>query len=120
MPPTTRSMASFGRTYKRMPANATATASPIKTRMVITNGMALDLDVHDFLHDSVADELKHHGAAQHDVADVVAKEELHVVRVGIEHQDGDRDRNTTQCSGSHFAVRADRANTSAQLETLAD
>ena len=57
---------------------------------------------------------------QHDVADLVLEEELHVVRIGVEHQDGDGDRDAAQRRGGHPPVRADRADAPAQLEALAD
>src|SRR5580698_7110521 len=93
-PPATRSMASLGRTYSFMPAPASAMAKPTKTTTVMKKGMALNLDIHDLFHDQVAHDLQKNGATQHHIAHIVCKKELHVVRIGVKHQDRHGDRNT--------------------------
>src|SRR5580698_6418841 len=119
MPPTTRSMASLGRTYIFIPPSATATAIAMKIINVRKN-MALDLDIHDLFHNQVADHLQRDGAAHHDVAGIVGEEKLDVIRIGVEHQHRHRDRDTAQRRGRHLAVGADRPDPAAQLEALAD
>src|ERR1700686_529248 len=112
-------MASLGRTYNFRPAAASPIAKTVKMR-TITKNMALDLDIHNLLHDAVADQLQHDGPAQHHVAYVVFEEELAVVGIGIEHKDRHRDRDAAQGSGGHFSVRAYGADASAKLESLAN
>src|ERR1700756_5434551 len=103
-----------------MPYIAPATAIPKKINRGRSRVITLNLDLHDLLHDAVADQLQGHGRAQHDLAHVVGEKELDVVRVGVEHQDCNRYRNTAKGGGGHFSVGADRANASAQLEAFAN
>src|SRR5579864_6494305 len=119
-PPTTRSMASLGRTHIFIPNRAPATAMAKNITMVIKMGMTLNLDFHDLLHDEVADNLQRHGRAQHNVADVVGEEELDVIRIGVEHENRHRDGNQAERGGRHAAMRADGPDASAELEALAD
>src|SRR6185295_4712786 len=117
MMPTTRSIASFGRTYIFMPAAEASATMATNIRTVIKN-MGSNLDIHDFFHDHVTQQLQADADAHHDVADLIFKEELHVLGIGVEHQNGDRDRNTAQRSRGHASVRADRADAAAQLEAF--
>src|SRR5204863_4473936 len=83
--PTTRSIASFGRTYIFMPA-AEASATMATNISTVIKNMGSNLDIHDFSHNQVADELQPDGRAHHDVAHLLFKEELHVVGIRVEHQ----------------------------------
>src|SRR6185295_11083030 len=119
MTPTTRSIASFGRTYIFMPAAEASATMATNIRTVIKN-MGSNLDIHDFFHDQVAHQLQADGNAHHDVAGLIFKEELHVLRIRVEHQNGHRDGNAAQRSRGHAPVRANRSNTSTQLEAFPD
>src|ERR1700691_4747734 len=118
IPPATRSIASLGRTYIFVPTSVTTATTAMKTRSVNSKDMKLDLDVDDFFHDQVADQLQEHRGAQHDVAGIVLEEELDVVRVGVEHQHRHRRRNRAQRRRRHASVSADGANAPTQFEAL--
>src|SRR6476646_6573724 len=82
MMPTTRSIASFGRTYIFMPAAEASATMATNIRTVMKN-MGSNLDIHDFFHDQVADKLQAAGRAHHDVAHLIFKEKLHVLGIGL-------------------------------------
>src|SRR5665213_2517591 len=107
-----------------MPYMAPATAIPKKIKRGSNRDIALnldlDFDIHDLLHDAVTDQLQGYGRAQHDLAYVVSEENLDVLGIGIEHQHGDRHRNQAERGSGHFSMGADRSDSSAQLEALAD
>src|ERR1700734_2279993 len=115
--PATRSMASLGLTYSFSRPKKMTPANRKNTTKLKKKSMPLHLYVRDLLHDDIADNLKDHRATQHDVADVVRKEKLHVIRIGVEHQDRHADRNASQSSPGHAPVRADGPDAAAQLET---
>src|SRR5580658_3247805 len=94
-------MYSFSRPKKISPANSK------KTTKLKRRSMPLHLDVRDLLHDEIADDLKGHRATQHDVADVVQEEELHIIRIGVEHEDRHADGNAGQGGPGHAPMRAD-------------
>src|SRR5271170_6537776 len=103
--PATRSMASLGLTYSFMPANESPAANSRKSTKLKKMIIASDLDVRDLLHDQKADDLQQHRDAQHDVADVVQKEELHIVRIGVEHENRHANWNASQRDSGHAPVR---------------
>src|SRR5580658_4170175 len=103
-----------------MPTPARPMARTTKINTVKRNGMSLYLDVHDLLHDAVADQLERDRRAEHHLTHVVLEEEVDVIGSGIKHQHGDRDRNAAERGCGHAAMRADGANSPAQFEAFAD
>src|ERR1700678_2900078 len=118
--PATRSMASFGLTNILTPAKASNAPKSRKITKLNKNAMALYLDLRDLFHDEESGDLQGNRAAHHDVADVVQEEELHIVRVGVKHQHRDANGDAAEGDARHPPVRANRADTPAQLEALPD
>src|SRR5579884_1132711 len=116
--PVTRSMASLGRTQRRRPARDRVITTATKTMQGIRILAMSDLDVYNLANNAVTDELQRDGTAGHDVSDVVFEEELHVLRVGVEHQDRDADGNAGERQPGHASMRADGPDLAAELEAL--
>src|SRR5438552_3771305 len=113
-------MAAFGQTQTFKPRSANTAVRATNMSNVNRMFMSLDLDGEDFLHDQVAHQLEEDPHARHGVAGRVLDEKLHVLAVGIEHQESYRDRNTRESRSGDAAVGADRLDLAAQLESLPD
>src|SRR5436305_11189823 len=116
--PVTRSMASFGRTHRRSPANESVITTTTKTKQGTRMLLMSDLDGHNFANNSVAEQLQPDGAAGHNVAHIVLEKEADVVRIGVEHENRHPERNTAQGQSGHPSVRADGTDLASQLEAL--